>query len=168
MTRWLTADTHFGHTNIIKFCHRPFLKPDGSPDVVLMNETLIANWNGKVKPDDEITVVGDFFLGPVENVPPLLDRLQGKITLVRGNHDTDNKVKLYQSRGIVVVEALITMHGSYRVQIAHHPAMSRLDCAAADVIVCGHVHELWTTLDRNINVGVDVRSFAPIAWEEIL
>lgn len=24
MTRWFTADLHFGHTNIIRYCERPF------------------------------------------------------------------------------------------------------------------------------------------------
>lgn len=41
-----TADTHFGHANIIRFCDRPFT------DIEAMNETLIANWNRKVTNSD--------------------------------------------------------------------------------------------------------------------
>ena len=28
MQVWFTADTHFGHGNIIKYCQRPFLSPE--------------------------------------------------------------------------------------------------------------------------------------------
>jgi calcineurin-like phosphoesterase family protein len=39
MTIWFTADTHFGHANIIQNCKRPF------SSVMKMNEKLIENWN---------------------------------------------------------------------------------------------------------------------------
>lgn len=43
---FFTSDTHFNHTNIIRFCNRPF------KDVTHMNETIIANWNSVVGPDE--------------------------------------------------------------------------------------------------------------------
>lgn len=49
--------THFNHTNIIRFCSRPF------KDVEHMNETLIANWNRVVGPDNIVFHLGDFCLG---------------------------------------------------------------------------------------------------------
>jgi calcineurin-like phosphoesterase family protein len=51
---WLTADTHFGHTNILKYCGRPF------SSIEEMDETLINNWNNKVNQDDTVYHLGDF------------------------------------------------------------------------------------------------------------
>lgn len=45
-----TADTHFGHANIIRFCDRPFT------DIEAMNESLIANWNRKVTNSDTVYI----------------------------------------------------------------------------------------------------------------
>lgn len=52
---YFTADTHFGHENIIKFCDRPFAS------VEEMDETLIANWNGRVRANDTVFILGDMF-----------------------------------------------------------------------------------------------------------
>ena len=34
--------------------------------------------------------------------------------------------------------------------------------------LCGHVHGAWKVRGRNINVGVDVRGFAPMSSNEVL
>ena len=51
---WFTADLHLGHFNIIKYTGRPF------KSLKEMNETLIRNWNARVKPEDTVFNVGDF------------------------------------------------------------------------------------------------------------
>lgn len=47
---FLTSDTHFNHTNILRYCNRPF------KTVGQMNETIITNWNNVVGPDDESSI----------------------------------------------------------------------------------------------------------------
>ncbi|MHA3916144.1 hypothetical protein [Halovulum sp. GXIMD14793] len=46
MTNWYTADTHFGHENVIGFCNRPF-RSAGQMDAI-----MIENLWAKVNPDD--------------------------------------------------------------------------------------------------------------------
>ena len=78
MNIFFTADTHFGHARIVELCHRPFAT------VQEMDAALIANWNAVVGPADLVYHVGDFsFAKP----GPYLDRLNGRIYLVTGNHD---------------------------------------------------------------------------------
>lgn len=43
MTYWYTADLHIGHTNIIRYCNRPF------SSVEEMNERLLQNLHAEVK-----------------------------------------------------------------------------------------------------------------------
>jgi len=43
---FVTADLHLGHSNIIKYCDRPF----GSAEE--MDQTLIDNWNSVVDKND--------------------------------------------------------------------------------------------------------------------
>ena len=50
---YFTSDLHFGHSNIIKLCNRPFA------DVESMDAALIENWNKKVKKNDTVYVLGD-------------------------------------------------------------------------------------------------------------
>ena len=44
--RWVIADLHFGHTNVIEYSQRPFA------DVEQMEKELIKRWNNKVSKYD--------------------------------------------------------------------------------------------------------------------
>ena len=85
---FFTSDTHFYHGNIIRFCNRPF------KDVDMMNETIISNWNNTVGQDDIVFHLGDFCLGGSAEWTRMLDRLNGRIYLIMGNHDL-KKVTIY-------------------------------------------------------------------------
>ena len=89
---WFTSDTHFYHSNIIGFCKRPF------KNVEDMNETLIENWNRVVGQDDIVFHLGDFCLGGSAEWTKILDRLNGKIYLIMGNHDLKNIRQGYINR----------------------------------------------------------------------
>ena len=50
---------------------------------------LIANWNNTVAKEDIVYMLGDFTLSRnKEYIKSLLQRLNGKIILVMGNHDS--------------------------------------------------------------------------------
>ena len=79
---FLIADTHFFHENIIEE----------------INQTIIKNWNEMVDDNDIIYHLGDFTMVPyieglsykdryISIANKLLDRLNGKKYLIRGNHD---------------------------------------------------------------------------------
>lgn len=81
MTRFFVSDLHFSHRNIISFCDRPY------KDVTDMNEAMVAEWNSKVKPEDEVYVLGDFSLNP-KTAALYTPQLNGIKHLIEGNHDS--------------------------------------------------------------------------------
>ena len=52
---FFTADTHFGHENVIWMCERPYR------DIDEMNEVMISAWNERVSGNDTVYIVGDLF-----------------------------------------------------------------------------------------------------------
>lgn len=59
---WFTADTHFGHKNIIKYCDRPF------DSIENMDQTIIGAINNNVQPNDILWHLGDFCFAPRKNI----------------------------------------------------------------------------------------------------
>jgi calcineurin-like phosphoesterase family protein len=81
MNYWFTADSHYGHANIIKYCKRPW------KTAYEMDEALVANWNRVVRPEDVVYHLGDFAFKSALAVAEYRKRLNGRICFVEGNHD---------------------------------------------------------------------------------
>ena len=79
---WFTADTHFGHANIIRHSCRPF------SSVEEHDRALISNWNGCVGPRDVVYFLGDFAYKNRDSAEGIRKRLNGTIYFVEGNHDS--------------------------------------------------------------------------------
>lgn len=193
MKRWFTADPHFSHANIVRYCKRPTLKksdlnekggwasPQAAIDAAVRADGFqLKRYNERVKPDDQVINVGDFLNYGAEKGDPGLKnhpdvyfkQLNGIWVNIEGNHDANNGVRS-------IGRHLFTNIAKLRVFVSHYPtdngiqdpelmAWVRKNCAFA---VCGHVHEKWAEMwDNgflNINVGVDVRKYLPISDSEI-
>lgn len=160
---WFTSDTHFYHTNIIKYCNRPF------NSVEEMNEKLIANWNSVVGKDSIVWHLGDFCLGPDQkkHIPELVSKLNGKINLVLGNHD-HNSVKFYYDAGFNRVYDRKVIINDF-VILTHAPLMFLNDNTQFFQIF-GHVHdsELYPTFSKTgCCICVERHNYKPISWKKI-
>ena len=89
MSIFFTSDPHYHHANIMKYCSRPFTS------VEEMDEELIKRWNSVVTKSDTIYILGDliFTKDPAEAVR-ITTQLNGKIILIKGNHDHSNILKV--------------------------------------------------------------------------
>ena len=162
MKYWITADTHFGHKNIIKYCNRPFRNISG------MNYELVRRWNERVKSEDIVFFNGDFcFKGAAQNKSKYWEeQLNGKIIFIQGNHDRNNTTK-------TPIKNMELFFGGREIFITHRPKDFNSEI---QLNLVGHIHEKWKI--RRLwtgelwvylyNVGVDVHNFYPITLKEAI
>ncbi len=161
MAAFFTSDTHFGHGGALGLYRRPFAS------VAAMNEALVARWNDKVGPEDEVWHLGDFAIrqpGPV--TAALLDRLNGRKHLVAGNNDPPATTGL-DGWASVQPYAEIALDGVLLV-LCHYPFRSWRGMDKGWVNLHGHSHGRLKPLPRQFDVGVDVWDFRPVALTTIL
>ena len=167
MSAFVTSDLHLGHIKMLSF-----LRPDGEllrpfSSIEEMHETLIERWNKIVHAKDRIYVLGDVAI-PRSGLK-VLDRLNGKKILIRGNHDIfklqDYLPYFEDIRGAFYRNGLIFTH------IPVHP--DGLDGQRYVGNVHGHLH-CHRVLDNNgeidrryFNACVEVNNFSPVALEDI-
>ena len=70
---------------------------------------IIENWNHFIQPEDVVFHLGDLALGKKEDAEALVPLLNGKMYLMRGNHD-QRSATFYQALGIMLVK------GPYRME----------------------------------------------------
>lgn len=154
-----TADTHFGHDNIIKYCNRPFR------DTYHMDEILIEYWNEVVDEDQVVFHLGDFAFKKKGNIPNLLNRLNGDIVLIQGNHDHSKDLKHFKKLHDIA-EVVV---GEQRIIMCHY-AMTRWNHSfRGSWHIHGHSHgTLAPDWDRKTcDIGVDSWGFKPVSFFQL-
>lgn len=174
---WLTADTHFSHRSMVERGWRPQY-----PTVAEMDADLIDRWNSTVHPGDVVWHLGDFALGGARRALELVGVLHGTIHVIAGNHDpvwparrdSHKHQAVWLAAGFASVQAFARrrLPGGQQVLLSHfpyegdhrdeerHPEYRLRDTGLP--LLHGHVHEAWRIRGRQINVGVDVRGWAPV------
>ena len=138
---FMTSDLHFCHD-------REFLyKPRGFDTIWEMNEAIVNNWNSVVDMGDQIYVLGDLMLNDNDTGIKLIKQLKGDIHIVRGNHDTDTRMQLYNDcyNVVEITEGQFLKYGKYHFYLSHYPCLtSNMDMdkplKARTVSLCGHSH----------------------------
>jgi len=165
---FFTSDHHFGHANIIRYSQRPFA------DVEEMNESLITNWNAVVGENDVVYHLGDIFMTPLPVAKAIRRQLNGRIRLIRGNHDkvaesmTDAfewikdiyEVKIPDPDAVEGRRRIVLCHYAMRVwNKAHHGAWH----------LYGHSHGSLPDDPESLSfdVGVDCHFYMPISFQRV-
>lgn len=131
------SDTHFGHGNIIIHANRPF------PNQAVMDAKLTANWNATVRPQDMVIVIGDMVWtgGDANKIRDYIKALNGRIILVRGNHDKRTNA-FYLSAGIqFICERFVWEYCDKRFLFIHDPHyVTNDDKQNYYAVIHGHLH----------------------------
>jgi len=77
---WFTSDLHFGHRLVAR--HRGFGDNTEEHDLV-----LCQRWVEKIKPDDQVWVLGDIAVSSPNHALTIMRDLPGHKHLISGNHD---------------------------------------------------------------------------------
>lgn len=165
---WFTSDHHFGHKNIIRFCERPF------DSVEEMNEALIKRWNEKVQPHDRVYHLGDVALCSAEKLNSILDRLNGQIYLIKGNHEgaATSCAKRFQwvkDYFELTIKDESLPKGKQKIILCHYAMRTWNGSHHGTYQLYGHSHGTLPD-DPNLlsfDVGVDCHDFYPISYEEV-
>lgn len=172
---WVVSDTHFLH-------NRPFLyAPRGFNSIEEHDEAIIKNWNEVVSKNDTVIHLGDIYMtANHEKGCRLINRLNGNIILIRGNHDSDNKVQAI-SENCPKVEILgystPFKYKGYNFYLSHYPCLVSNydeDKPVKDRIVClcGHTHteEFGKDLDKGfiIHCELDAWNNYPVNLDTII
>lgn len=179
---FFSSDQHFGHSNVIRFCNRPY------ENTKEMGQALIDNWNSKATNNDIIFVLGDmFWFHGRHDIKKVASKLNGKeIYIVPGNHCKreayelcDERIKLLDDVSAIYLRETDKPQIIAEIVISHIPLMTWPHRERGAYNFFGHIHSgpvtaaevdqdlpLWQGLQYD--VGVDNNDYTPIEFNEIL
>ena len=171
MSIWFTADTHFAHYNIIKYCYRPFESAQHQ------DRTLIENWNSVVGVKDEVYHLGDVGKGSSQFLyDNILSKLNGKIYLIKGNHDKEvlKSPALERFEWVKDVHFLKVQgsqyHGKDKLEIflSHYAHRTWAKSFHGSLHCFGHSHGGLPPHGKSFDVGVDCWNYMPVSLIQVV
>jgi calcineurin-like phosphoesterase family protein len=140
---------HLNHEKINEYGNRPFKSTHE------MNETLIANWNKTVGKEDTVYFLGDLCFETKEKKKEYwLNRLNGHIIWVKGNHD--------HFKGLIdtiYFDSMFMIHDPWGCGVGHR------------ICIHGHQHNKGKLIDKRhkrICVSMELIDYKPIELKVIL
>ena len=168
---WLSSDLHLNHD-------REFIwKARGFDSVQEMNKSIISKWNSLISDGDEVYILGDVMLGNTEDGMHLLSQLNGQLHLIRGNHDTDNRISWFYNSGSFteICDAKYLRYSKYHFYLTHYPCLTgnleKEKLSQMTLNLHGHTHsqnKFFYDLPYCYNVGIDSHGCIPISIDQII
>jgi calcineurin-like phosphoesterase family protein len=184
MSLFFTSDLHFGHKNILRFCsdridwlQMPIDKLElkmafDNKDVNLLTkytdihgECMISAWNKVVSNSDDVYILGDFSFRNEDEVARVVEKLNGKLHLVKGNHDRTYK----KNPGFVSISEYKEIKINKRkIIMMHYPIYNWKYMDSGSWHLHGHMHGYPTPIFGKImDVGVDSTKKIVVSYDEV-
>jgi calcineurin-like phosphoesterase family protein len=186
---WVISDTHFNHTNILKFTDSntgELIRGARFSSTKEMDEHMVEQWNSVVKPGDKVYHLGDVMFGDKEYFQKLWPKLHGQKRLIVGNHDD---IKYLSSGGFFSKVHMWRMFPEFGLLLTHVPVhksslkrqwVSREDYNFFEywwrrykfrnktmLNVHGHIHQNPSPEGPYRNVSVEAINYTPVNIEEL-
>lgn len=151
--KFFTADTHFGHKYMLTLGLRKY------PDVQAMDEAIIANWNALVMPRDDVFILGDMSFRNGAETLAIVQRLNGRLHLVLGNHDHLNLAVRSEFEWVkdyhVVRTETPQSDRIQRIVLGHYALRSWENMHYGAWNLHGHSHGTLPGQGKQLDVGID-------------
>ena len=145
--RYYISDLHFEHSRL-----NEAMDCRGFESGEAMNEYMIRQWNSRVRPVDEVMILGDFCISRKgKDANAILERLNGKKYLIIGNHDRYLASRDFDQKHFVWAKPYEEINDNKRkVILSHYPVMCyngqyRRNSAGVPktYMLYGHVHNTF-------------------------
>ncbi len=174
---WCISDTHFGHDKLRR----------GNPKIILDNprpknfeEIIINRWNRYVKPNDTVFHLGDVALVSSAKTIDYLSKLNGRIIIIRGNHDSIDMKNLPSN--ISISNLFVFIKFGVTTVMTHKPILDEnfLNCfngmsgkkTPVVVNLHGHIHENngrpYDKKPWHVHYDIGKQKFFPVSLETML
>ena len=142
-----------------------------------MNEAYIERWNSVVSNEDDVYVLGDLMLGKNNVGIECISRLNGRIHIACGNHDTSTRRSLYlELPNVWSLEwAFMLPYKKYHFFMIHFPCMTgnleKESLKQMTLNLYGHTHQrsnFYEDRPYMYHVGVDSHDGYPVLLDDII
>lgn len=171
---WFTSDTHFNHRLAAE-------KRLWASSIEEMNEAMIAAWNERVGKSDRVYHLGDVSMRDPETTGRLLERLNGQIYLIRGNHESVAANAICRDRFVWTKDTYMlkvkdddpeySQRGKVRVWLSHYAHRTWPSSHHGALHLYGHSHGMLPddVRQRSMDVGIDAVVFhAPVSLSWVI
>jgi calcineurin-like phosphoesterase family protein len=159
---WFTADFHLNHSNILRYCDRPF------PNVEEMNQGILDQINRWVKTNDILYFLGDFCMGSKARAVEFRRQIHCKtIFALPGNHDKQARKLTQEFRWLDNLSEISISR--QRIVLCHYAMRVWNHSSHGAWHLYGHSHGRLPDVPSScsMDVGVDTHDFCPWHFEEI-
>lgn len=151
---FLIADTHYLHKNILNFEKKTRGRFETAEE---MTEYMIDAWNSVVSDGDTVYHDGDISInGSYAKIAPILERLNGNIILIQGNHDDTKVCKKLLENGLISElhrVGVVLKREKQNMWLTHYPM--QIGLRERKWSIHGHIHSELSDDANQLNVGVD-------------
>ena len=166
---YFTSDFHIAHDRDFIYAARGYKSVDE------MNIDIINKLCSIYEDGDELWILGDIALGSIEDAEKYLSMIPFSVHFLRGNHDTDKRIELYESLSWVNEGyATIIKDGKWRFYLSHYPTMvANYDDGKKHLPLMnlyGHTHQTNNFYNDNpyiYHVGVDSHNCMPVSIDQV-
>ena len=155
---YFISDLHLFHDDVIRYENRPF------DNVEHMHIEIIKRHNSVVHQHDTVFVMGDVSFGNKEKTESIIKQLNGKLILIKGNHDRNRSNTWFYDVGFNHVSEWPIIYKDFFI-LSHEPMYVNENMPYVNIH--GHLHKTDWVSKRFMNVSMENWNYTPVSFDKV-